>query len=235
MKLMILTCAVWPNEEIARKKMWIFLKSCDKWGITPHFYGIGVQPWPGYRKMKLDIQYEFLCTIKDYTHVLYTDSTDAFFVGPEGEIVDKYKAMGSPPILSSAFFQLANCSDAEGKYPGCFDSNLRYRYPNVGGYVAEVSAIVDAFDRMLKLPEQTNDDCWDWYTGWQQGWFRPQLDSQCEIFNVSSDYASVVNGRYCNTFTGTNPCILHLSGGYTSWEYGKDDRLIPWAKELGII
>jgi hypothetical protein len=37
------------------------------------------------------------------------------------------------------------------------------------------------------------------------------------------------------TFSVSNPCILHMSGGFCRRISGKDDRMIPWAERLGII
>ena len=237
MKLMILTCAVYPSEEIARKKLWIFLKSCEKYGIEPHLYGIG-HPWTIYRHIKLDLQFEYLAAqTEDFTHVLYTDSWDAFFTGSINEIIAKYKELGMPPILSSAYSGLANVSEPDKDYPNCFDKKLIYRHPHVGGYIAEIPAITKAFKRMLDDPNPTSDDCFDWYKGWKEGWFRPALDSQCEIFQVTAENVSLHTDerRLYNHLTGSFPCVLHVSGGYTDPETGKDDRLIPWAERLGIL
>lgn len=243
MKLMILTAAVFPSEEIARKKLWIFLKSAEKAGVPQkdlHLYGIG-REFPGYRQMCLDWQLEYLKTVPaEFTHVLFSDAWDAFFTAPLTEIIQKYERLGSPPILCSAYIGLGNESDMS-KYAGCFDETLLYRYPNRGGYLAEIPAIIEAFERMLRKPDLTGDDALEWYRGWREGWFRPQLDSKCLIFQVSDNNADIDSGFYShegrlwNTVTDMHPCILHLSGGYTDPETGKDDRMIPWAKKLGII
>lgn len=231
MNLMVLTAAVWPTWDIAMDKLWIFIDSCAKFGIAPYFYGTG-HGFPGYIAMKLDMQLDHLLGVTDFTHVLYTDSWDAIFTAPLEEIIEKYKAMGSPPILSSAYFGLGNESNLE-KYSGCFQEGLVYRYPNVGGYMAEIPAIIEAFTRMNR---DTGDDCFSWYDAWKEGWFRPELDSNCEIFQVTDENAQMdPNGRLYNYVTSRNPCILHLCGGYTDPETGKDDRLKPWAEKLGIL
>ena len=239
MKLAVLTCAVFPSEADARQKMWIFLKSCEKAGVPKedlHLYGIGHE-FPGYRRMKLEMQLAYLKEqlAGNYTHVLYTDGWDAFFTGSLAEVVSKYEAMGSPKMLSSACWQLGNESRMD-PYAGCFSETDRYRYPCVGGYIAEVPYIIEMFERMLTLPRQTGDDCFNWYDGWQEGWFRPMLDSKCEIFQVTDDNCSIEDdGRLWNTHTSRRPCIWHHSGGFTHQSHGKDDALIPWAVRLGII
>lgn len=242
MKLMVLTAAVFPTREIAMQKLWIFFKSVEKAGVLPEdiiFYGTG-RPFPGYRQMCLDWQLDALKAINSdhiYTHVLFSDSWDAFFTAPLAEIIQKYEHLGSPPILCSAYLGLGNESDMS-KYEGCFNESLGpYRYPNRGGYIAEIPAIIEAFERMLSQPDLTGDDALEWYRGWREGWFRPQLDSGCEIFQVTDENLIVPAGmsRPYNITTNSHPCILHLSGGYTSAVYGKDDRMIPWGVRLGIL
>ncbi len=181
MQLGVVTCGVFPSEEIMRSKLWIFLASCKKFGIEPMIYGVG-RTFPAYRMMMLDWQLEFLKTIPtEYTHILFTDGWDAFFTAPKATIIRKYQDMGSPDVLVSAFYQLANVSNAEERYPDLFDTSKRYSYPNRGGYFAKREAIIDAFERMVAQDEQTGDDCFNWYRLILDGW-RPTLDSNCEIF-----------------------------------------------------
>ena len=239
MKLMVLTAAVFPSEEEARRKLWIFLKSAEKAGVTNkdmHLYGRR-RGFPGYKTMMLDYQVEYLRQHRDdgYTHILFSDGWDAFFVAPLTEIVMKYQQLNSPPILTAAFFQLGNVSDEEKQYPNCFNHDIYYRYPNRGGYFAEYEAILEAFERMLKLPRQTGDECFNWYDAWQEGWFRPELDSDCRIFQVTDNNVAELNGRLMNTHTRYLPCIFHHAGGYCDQETGKDRVMIPWARRLGVI
>jgi hypothetical protein len=232
MNLMVLTCAVFPSEEIARRKLWIFLKSCERFGIEPRLYGIGKR-FPGYRAMKLDYQLEWLKEhASEATHVLYTDAWDAFFLASLSEIERKYQALGAPPILTSASLGLANCSDEEVRYPNCFDHSILYRYPHVGGYIAEVPAIIEAFERMEKT---SGDDCFSWFDAWRDGWFRPQLDSECRIFQVEEHNLLEEGNRVVNAATHSYPCVLHLPGGYCDPETGKDERMVPWAARMGVI
>lgn len=238
MKLVVLTCGHFPPDEV-RNKLWIFLRSCDKFGITPNFYRAPGE-FPGYRQLMLDWQLVSLKTMKTrgVTHVLFTDGWDAFFCTDMGEILSKYLSYGSPPILCSAYIGLGNESDMS-KYVGCFDESIPYRYPNRGGYIAETDAIIEAYERMLKNEDLTGDDCMEWYRGWREGWFRPKLDSECQIFQVSDVNATTemtTHGiRLKNTLTNSEPCVFHLSGGYTDPVTGKDERMIPWARALSIL
>lgn len=257
MKLAVLTCAAFPSEGEARRKLWIFLRSCEKFKIDPILYGIGAPQFQGYKRMMLDMQLDALVKLglneAHYTHVLFSDGWDAFFTAPLEEIMAKYVRLGSPSFLASAYIGLGNESDMS-KYDGCFDETIPYRYPNRGGYLAEIPEAIHAFQRMVDMPHQTGDDCFNWYEGWREGWFRPTLDSGCEIFQVSDVNAQTVikwdpptvdfrpgmhevpiEYRVKNTVTGSYPCILHLSGGYGDPETGKDERLKPWARALEIL
>jgi len=242
MKLAVLTAACWPSEAEARQKLWIFLRSCEKFKIDPILYGMGTPQFQGYKRQMLDMQLDALKEINaSYSHVLFTDALDAFFVTDLQEIINKYTAMDRPSFLASAYIGLGNESDMS-KYVGCFDESIPYRYPNRGGYIAERGFVIDCFQNMVDMPHQTGDDCFNWYEGWREGWFRPALDSNCEIFQVSDVNAIreiKIPGdgtvRLTNTVTGSHPCILHLSGGYTDQVTGKDRVMVPWAKALGIL
>ncbi len=235
MKTHVLTCAVFPSEAEARKKMWIFLASCRKFGIEPNLYGVG-RTFPGYKAMKLDMQLEYLeKNTEGFTHVLYTDGWDGMFAASLDVIEGVYRNLGSPSHLSAAWYGLANVSDVTIDYGGIFDESVEYRYPHVGGYLAERDAVIENFRRMLALPRQTGDDCFNHYDAWKEGWYRPMLDSHCRIFQSAEDHLAMKDGQAYNDHTGSFPCVLHISGGYTSQTTGKDERMIPWARRLGII
>jgi len=239
-KLIVLTAAVFKTEAEAMRKLWVFRESCKKFDIPWCGYGTG-REFPGYRMMKLEWQLEWLKNYKSLsvsggaTHVLYTDSWDAFFVRDLWQIQYQYDLMGRPDILSSAFYQLGNVSDEETRYPGVFNHDVRYCYPNCGGYIAEIPVVIAAFECMLTLSRQTNDDCFNWYDAYAEGWFKPQLDSECRIFQIGDEDVEVVGDRIHNRYTDSWPCVWHLSGGYTDPETGKDRVLVPYAKRLGII
>lgn len=240
MNLAFISCAHFPTPDIAKQKLWIFLRSCEKFEIKVNFYGNGM-PFPGYRQLMLDWQLEYLKglnTTKEISHVLFTDAWDAFFCADKGEILSKYLSYGSPDMLCSAYIGLGNESDMS-KYEGCFDDSITYRYPNRGGYIADIDYVISSFETMLSNEGLTGDDCMEWYRGWREGWFRPTLDSHCQIFQVSDLNAEVretTHGtRLYNNATRSEPCILHLSGGYTDPVTGKDDRMIPWARALNIL
>lgn len=236
MNLAILSPAVFPSMEIALHKLRFFLLSCERFGINPHLYGIGTKQFPGYRRMKIELPLIHLATLSHYSHILYTDSWDVLFTGPLEEIQSKYERMGSPPLLQSAFYQLGNVSNEAERYPGCFDPSIHYRYPNCGGFMGELDCIRAGLERMKDSYPQYGDDCFMHYDAWKEGWWRPILDSNCDIFQVRSEENTVMAGhRIHNQLTGSFPCILHLSGGYASQTTGRDADMQPWAERLGLI
>ena len=243
MKLAVMTAAVFPTIDEAQRKLWIFLRSWEKFGTgyDLHLFGTG-RIFPGYRVMGAEWVLEKLHELKNgYSHALFSDSWDAFFCARVEEIEAKYRAMGSPQILVSAYIGLGNESDMSS-YVGCFDESIPYRFPNRGGWIAEIPAMIEMLERMTKSYPDAGDECFLWYWAWRENWFRPVLDSNCGIFQVSDVNASISStmnlrepARLYNNLTQSRPCILHLSGGYTDPETGKDEALKPWARALGVI
>jgi hypothetical protein len=242
MKIMYLGIAVWPSWDVAMSKMWIWRKSIDRFGYDFKYYGIGTKRWPGYRAQKVESQLEYL--VKSGTggasHVFYTDCCDCLMLADAAEIESKYKAMGSPPMLVQSASQLGNVSDGS-KYP-YFDERypgVKFRYPCVGGYLMEVPLLRQFLQRMHdEYPEKDGwgDDCFIWYEGFQQGWFRPHLDTKCEIWTVGhEDNLEVKRGRLYNPLTDSWPCLWHNSGGSANQETFKDHMMIPMARRLGIL
>ena len=168
-----------------------------------------------------------------FTHVLYTDSQDALFLAPLTEIIDKYASMNSPPLLFTASDDTNDLSiyadlDLDWTTPLC--------YPAQTCFIGEVSYVIECFSKLGHLFSEEHAHV----EAWKEGWFRPVLDSSCRIFQNHPELRGhenciVKDGRVYNPLTDSYPSILHFGGGHSSWENGKDDRIIPWAKKLGIL
>lgn len=249
MKILYLSIAVWPSWEEARQKMWLWFKSVERFqnmqGVPSHqfqYYGVGTKQFPGYRAMKIECQLDWLENqdLSGYTHVFYTDSADCLMLDHRETIEEKYRILGKPSMLISAFDQLGNVSDGS-RFP-YFSTwehqkkvrNPHYRYPNVGGYIMEVPLLLEYLRKAKTI--ETGDDCFICYQGFEEGWFRPELDSTCLIWQVQNlENSEIMCGRVKNKITHNFPSILHLSGGYTDQQTLKDHAMVPVAKQLGII
>jgi hypothetical protein len=185
--------------------------------------------------MRLDGQLKFLReNTEGFTHVLYTDGWDAMFTASLDEIVGKYRTAGSPPMLTGGGFMFGNEPDIDKTpYAHLYDKRVKYRYPSMAGYIAEIPYLIDIFSRMNK--EERADDNFAWAEAVREGWFAPVVDTSCQIFQDQEDDCALDNGRLYNLLTDSQPCILHLGGGYVNPETGKDERLLPWARKMGII
>lgn len=248
MKILYLGIAVWPTWERAKQITWLFMKCANLRGYPFKYYGVGTEAFPGYKGQKVDLQLAWLLDkanwyTKGYTHLLYTDCCDVLLFGSPQEIEEKYAGMGKPQMLVAAADHLGNACDenkvTNPKYRGYFP-NHHYGYPQVGGYIAEIPYWIDTMQRFLKEFPDYGDDCFMWYDGWVGGWFRPELDHGCEIFQVKSmEDTEVVEKdgqlRLHNMVTDSYPCVFHEAGGYFDPETGKDHFMLPIAEKVGLI
>ena len=244
---MQLGIVVWPSWEVAHRKMWIWEKSIERFGYQFEYYGVGTKIWPGYRKQKVESQLEWLLKhgTRGATHIHYTDCCDCLMLGPPEEFEAKYKTMGCPPMIVQSSAQLGNVFDDRYSFFETEEHKKlgRFRYPCVGGYVMEAKLLIEFLQKMNREypADKWGDDCFVWYEGFQQGWFRPEIDSKCKLWQVCNEenmeVIDLVKGykRLLNKETDSLPVIWHNSGGSANQDTFKDHMMIPMAKKLGII
>lgn len=229
MKLAVITTAFFPAD-VWRERLRMFLRSCRKYNITVIPYGVG-EPYCIWAQMKIAKKIPvFKRLIREgYSHVLYTDARDAFWCGPLEEFTAKYRTAGSPSCLAQTE---KYCNPNSSKIPNYPETGTEYRFHCVGGYIAELPYMLNAFERMLPDVSKSGDDAEIWQWAWEAGWFRPVLDAKCEFFQVGSSLhegeVAMVDGRFTNTITGGKPCIWHLNGGYSDPVKGKEESMLPW-------
>lgn len=229
MNLAVITTAFYPADKW-KEQLKMFRASCEKYGIEFIPYGID-QPYCIWAEMKIAKKLPvFAELIRDgYTHVLYTDSRDAFFTGGLDEIIAKYKRLGSPACLASTEKNCNPNSKYIENYPGL---GTEYRFHCVGGYIADIRYMTYIFERMVEYIARSGDDAEIWQWAWDEGWFRPALDTYCDIFQVGDRLQpgelQMYDGRLTNMVTHSEPCILHLNGGYSDPVTGKWDAMVPW-------
>lgn len=229
-KLAVLTTAFFPNLRPLR----MFLESARKYNIQTLCYGVN-ETYCIWADMKIRRKIPvFEALLNDgYTHVLYTDARDAFFTGglayPSWTSI--LRSYGWPPCLASAEPLCNPDSSKMGNYPDVG----KYRYHCVGGYLAEIPWMLEKFRRMEPHVEAHGDDAEIWQIAWEEGWFRPQIDYRCRLFQVLAsceDDLEVRDGMLFNRVTESCPRIFHLNGGYSDPAYGKYDHMIGWWKKL---
>lgn len=147
-----------------------------------------------------------------YTHVLYTDSTDAFFVGTKEKILRSYQRMEFPPVLFSR---------ERGCYPHHHLGDKipeHLRFPNTGQYIGDIGALITMWTAVRARYSNVPDN--------EQGYLQKAcvdnvnilLDRESAIFRAdASDY----NPAHWST------CLLHCQGGYSHPERGKYDAILP--------
>lgn len=242
MKLMVTGPTYWPAEEEFRRKFWLYLRSCEKFGVTPdmqRFYGLGSTSYQGGAGMRI---YGLLAFLKehseDFTHVLFSHLWDCMFTAPIGEIVVKYQQFGSPPLLMGAANQdISDLHPPESdRYLPLFDTTKRYWYPAWSMYLAEIPYIVDRFD---KIEKGFHNDCIPLLSALESKVLEPVYDHECEIFMTvtpeTNELEIIENGYLHNWSTGTFPALAHFLIGDANQDTGKDASIIPWARKLGIV
>lgn len=227
----VFTLALYPNMHVLQ----YFQLSAKAQNIIPYYFTIGGYIYDGWFQIKIVHMLEALRSIKS-KHVLYTDGNDSLFLGDADEIWRKYEDLGSPKMLVSASVNALNdtwmgndyYNEAITHYP---DTGTPYKYPHAGGFMGDRLYIISMFEKMLPYKEKwPGEDAQVWFEGWRDGWFRPAIDSECNIFQCGGcgkalKHLKIINHRYYNTETSSYPCILHDNGGYTDQVEGKLERM----------
>lgn len=214
MKLAIVSCRCDPLTSI---KFSMFLHSAKVYGHTDiHWYqgtaGGGV--YSDFFDAKVNRLLPLLLQLKEegYTHVLYTDSTDAFFVATKGKIIESYKRLGFPPVLFSR---------ERGCYPHHHLGDKipeHLRFPNTGQYIGETEALITLWTAIKERYGHESDN--------EQGY----LQKACvDGVNIVLDTESVIFRADASDYNekSWSSCLLHSQGGYSDPERGKYDAMLP--------
>lgn len=234
MKLVVVSAAFYPTLGPV-KMLW---KSAYKFGMEPSFYGLGEPPrdWI-YMKVTRLLEHLRLLRAQGYTHALYTDGRDSFFVAGKSEIESKYSRLGTPPCLMSAEVNCWPDGRLGTEFP---QTEYVYRYPCAGQFMGEIDFIVDRWQKMFERYDQDPEE-----PRIDQGWIIKSmlsgeldglvLDHHCEIFQSAADESVRANrGIARNPVTGSYPCVLHFNGGYMDPETGRAERMLPiWEAVFG--
>jgi len=242
MKLLVTGPAYWATEAIFRKRFWLYLASCAKFGVTPQVYGIGTEHYHGGATMRIYGLLEYLKTVDaSYTHVLFSHLWDVIFVDSLSTIVDKYERFGRPPLLMGAARtgSLSNLFDIQSPeinpYLPLFDMTERYPYPAWSMYIAEIPYLID---RLGRMETGHQNDSIPLFNALASKLLEPVYDRHCEIFQmmmVDTTEVYIPDGKVWNVINGTSPAMLHFQTIAADQETGRDEAIIPWARSLKII
>lgn len=225
----VLTSCFFPNRKPIR------MLEMSVRGVEFRTYGDG-ELYANWTRMKVHRMIPELEKLKaeGFTHYLYTDGRDAFFTRPFRCIPDIYEWLGRPDAILSAHPEpftmeaLAHHND--------FLKPAKYRHHCCGGYLGRIDYWLETHKRFVADDYEGRptggDEAGVWQWAWADGWFRPQLDINCRIWQnlggCEMDVTFDVYGRIYNRYTGTNPCILHFTGYCKEAQYGVYDDMKPW-------
>ena len=164
---------------------------------------------------------------EQYTHILFVDAHDVFFVAPEREIIEKTfsrrfgwvnteKACWPDPHRADQYPETANRSE--------------WKYLNSGVYLLPIPLFLRIVD---ENPIDHRDDDQRWFTNVYISGQYPDLllDQNCRLFQsvafrADDDFRVTADNRVYNNKTRTAPIVIHGNGGKGTamdWVY----ELIP--------
>jgi len=233
MKWVVLTSCFFPNE----RPLKMLTKSMEILGFRHMLrtYGKG-ELYENWTRMKVHRMIPKLEKFKaeGITHFLYTDGRDAFFLRDWNIIQAAWESMGSPEMLLSGQPEAFPIKALSVNYT----SKNRYRYHCCGGYMGSVEAWLETHKRFVKDDYESRptggDEAGVWQWAWNDGWFRPMIDEQCEIFqNLGGSGQDVKLSSFSfppvyNESTQNFPCLLHFTGFSKNAEYGVYDDMKLW-------
>jgi len=243
MNLLVTGPAYWATEELFRKRFWLYLASCAKFGITPQVYGIGTERYEGGAEMRIYGLLEYLKTVDaSYTHILFSHLWDVIFVDSVESIIEKYECFGRPSLLMGAArtTPMSNLFDIQSPeidpYLPLFDTSQLYPYPAWSMYIAEIPYLID---RLARMDTGHHDDSIPLLNALESRLLEPVYDRCCEIFQMvmpdTTELGITRDGKVCNWLTDTYPSMLHFQTIAADQETGRDEAIVPWAQQLEII
>jgi hypothetical protein len=202
MKLKVVTYTNQPEHPgLAKLKASMDLHKID--------YHIIVAEWKGYGTKIIEL-YNYLKTLEGYTHFLFTDAHDTYFLHGniqmiEGILISGEKNCWPDPHLSTEISTIAPSPQ--------FRAASRWIYPNSGGITGNIHYFLDLFDE--NKPSHADDDQ-RWWTSRFLNEPIIDIDYHCEIFQSiafeSPDEFEIINGRFKNIITNTYPALIHGNG-----------------------
>jgi hypothetical protein len=212
MKLLVVTATFYDRDY--DQKLYRLKYSAEKFGIDLKTYG-GPGEVFNFFDSKIVKLGNFLNNHKDeYTHALYTDAADSFFLSGLDEIIAKYERMGSRLVVSAE----KNCHPFGHLADKFLETGTSYRYMNPGNFIGAIPHLLEVFSHLRAFPHLKTDDQGHWYEALLDERITVTLDSKCQLFQTMSDtefydeFRFTKNGRVQNLETGSFPAIVHFNG-----------------------
>lgn len=184
--------------------------SLEKFGWD---YEVMEGEWKGFGT-KLIATYHKCKELKEqgYTHFIFVDAYDTFFLGTEEELIKKYDVINGFMLISAE----------RGCYPDAeLRNHKRYNETHAGWDFVNSGTYLSPIDEyMLMFEENTpdySDDDQRWLTArYLSDKYATRLDKnygifQCHSFIREGDY-TYTNRRVQNLLTGQEPIIIHANG-----------------------
>jgi len=181
-------------------------KSLIKYGIPNQ---IIVTPWQGfYTKVNEAYKYAKECNSE---YLLFVDAHDVIFVGGMDEIERKIKLFPEHDAIFSSEKACWPDGSIANQYP---ETDSQWKYLNSGTYLFKPQKLIDAVES--NPPTIGIDDQLYWTKHFLNEKNRIILDTNCEIFQTlahdNGDSFGIIDGKFTNKVTGTNPLIAHGNG-----------------------
>lgn len=218
MKLAIITVGFYEHDY--DEKMRMILGSAARFNIPIQVYCETGKAWNFYENKIVKFGVFINNLRNDYTHILFTDAADSFFLADIDEIRAKYKMLGSPKLLVSGEKGCHPFGERENEFP---ESSSPFRFLNLGGFIGEIPHVLDCLSTCKGYSHLKTNDQGHWMMGYLEGKIKLDIDYNCQIFQTMtgvepSEYR-FGKERFKNIVTGSAPSIIHFNGG-------KDERVI---------
>ena len=200
--LTILAPSFYPN----MKPLWHFQQTAERFEVPVVHYGLGEshRTWLYSHLIRLRVE---LKNLPSTQHVLFTDTIDVIFNGTVEQMCDGYNRMGAPPILVS----------------------LEPNGLNAGGWMGEVEAALELLT--LIEPNPNGDVQVMWREAVEDKTIDVIFDDRRRVFYAGEgDDLTVEKGHF--KWAGSTPPIVHLPGGHTDKDTGRDYKMKPLLKRL---
>lgn len=192
-----------------------FLESAKRHGLEPHNSDPGDWPSSGDYWRKSVSQFNFLkAHSSEFTHFMFTDSSDIIFAAGWDEILTKFEKLNSPIVFGTEAYCWPDSANLP-KYP---NSPHRCRFLNAGMWIATTEAALLLAKDIVEIARH-GERCDQGIASelFLSGRYPIVLDMACSLLfcmNMEAPgFLDMSGPRPKTTDTGEEPCIFHGNSG----------------------